>query len=617
MAIRLTRADGGLHTLSRDDAIVGRDDACDVVLDDPAVSGRHGFFKAGAAGWSYTDLGSLNGSALSKAGGPPVRLPPGTAVPIEPGDELLVGAADRPVRLRIEDAPSPFAPAAAGGRTVLASAPAPDLLSDPSDATAALAARAISAATPAGLASAAAAFLRALLPGAEAGVTVAGSGFSESAGDPVPDGLASAAGDRGDAVLLAEGGAALPATGSVAATGARTAAVAPLIAAGTWHGVIAAWTAADLPRGCVKPLSVAASLLALAARALSLRREAEAARDRLEGEVRDLRAGGRGGEAPEDPIGASPAFREVSDLCRRVAPADVPVLLVGETGTGKEVLARAVHRWSRRAGRPFVAFNCAAVPGTLLESELFGHVRGAYSGAASDRAGLFEEADGGTVLLDEIGEMPPDLQPKLLRFLQDGEVRRLGANRPRNVDVRVLAATNRDLGRAVEAGLFRADLLYRLNVVTARIPPLRERGADVPVLAHFMLARACRRTGRRVPGFAPEALAALQSHDFPGNVRELENEVLRAVALTADGEPIRSDAFSPAVKPRGAPGPGADGTLKAAVEDAERRTIEAALACAGGNVAAAARDLGLTRPGLYKVMERTRQPITWTTQPLI
>ncbi|PKN54014.1 MAG: hypothetical protein CVU56_28760, partial [Deltaproteobacteria bacterium HGW-Deltaproteobacteria-14] len=325
---------------------------------------------------------------------------------------------------------------------------------------------------------------------------------------------------------------------------------------------------------------------------------------------RELRGAGHPGLRVVEPIGQSAPFLAAVGLARSVAGADVPVLIHGETGTGKEVLARNLHLWSRRAAKPFVAFNCAAVPEALIESELFGHVRGAFTGAGADRKGLFEEADGGTIFLDEIGEMPAVMQAKLLRVLQDGEVRRVGASRPSMVDVRVVSATHKDLVALVAEGRFRADLMYRLNAVTLRIPALRERGDDVALLAHFLLGRACDQARKRVPGFAPDALWALSRHGFPGNVRELENEILRAVALTPEGEPIRAAAFSERVADRAPPRVPAralsDGpiTLKDAVTDTERRVIEGALARTGGNVSQAARDLGLTRPGLYKVMER-------------
>jgi two-component system response regulator HupR/HoxA len=220
------------------------------------------------------------------------------------------------------------------------------------------------------------------------------------------------------------------------------------------------------------------------------------------------------------------------------------VLLLGETGTGKELFARLLHDNGPRRAARFVAQNCGALPESLLESELFGHARGAFTGATGDRRGLFEEADGGTVFLDEVGETSVAMQLRLLRVLQEGEVRRLGAPGVRKVDVRIIAATNADLEADVEAGRFRRDLYYRLNVFPIPLPPLRDRPGDIPALAEAFLRPACRRARRVVPSIVPAALALLQAYPFPGNVRELENEIERAVALAEDGPPIGPEHLS-------------------------------------------------------------------------
>jgi len=230
-------------------------------------------------------------------------------------------------------------------------------------------------------------------------------------------------------------------------------------------------------------------------------------------------------------IGASPPMLELYDLIERVAPTGVPVLIQGETGTGKELVARALHEESPRRGRAFLAENCAAIAENLLESELFGHRKGAFTGAVADRPGHLVAADGGTVFLDEIGDMPLAMQAKLLRVLQDGEVRAVGANTTRKVDVRIIAATHRDLPEAVAAGEFREDLLFRLNVVTLHLPPLRERGDDVRALASGLLPAIAEEVGRSAE-LSPAALDALAAWCWPGNVRELENELRRAVALS-------------------------------------------------------------------------------------
>ena len=234
-------------------------------------------------------------------------------------------------------------------------------------------------------------------------------------------------------------------------------------------------------------------------------------------------------------VGQSPLTREAVDRVRQVAPSDATVLITGESGTGKELFAEMIHRLSHRSDGPFIAVNCAALPESILESELFGYEEGAFTGASEQKIGRFEAADGGTLFLDEIGEMSPQVQVKLLRVLQEGSFERLGANTPTEVDVRVVAATNRDLEEAMDAGEFREDLYYRLNVIDIKIPPLRHRMEDVPLLAEHFLQIYCDKNDRQISGFSQSALENLSSYDWPGNVRELENAVERAVVLDTDG----------------------------------------------------------------------------------
>jgi two-component system response regulator HydG len=292
-----------------------------------------------------------------------------------------------------------------------------------------------------------------------------------------------------------------------------------------------------------------------------------------------------------------------------VAPTDATVLLLGESGTGKELLARAIHDRSARHGRPFLAINCSALSDTLLESELFGHVRGAFSGASTSRLGVFEEASGGTLFLDEIGDISAAMQVRLLRALQEGEIKPVGSTEIRKVDVRVVAATNRDLEAAVKAGIFRQDLYYRLHVVPLELPALRERREDVPLLVHHFLRRYAEKFGKPVTQVSPAALEALQAHSWPGNVRELENVVQRAVVL-ASGPEVTAEALPPSLRPaaaREAPRsfdiPFARAKQEA-VDTFERAYVSDALARTGGSVAEAARLCGLDKSNFRRIVRR-------------
>jgi transcriptional regulator with GAF, ATPase, and Fis domain len=304
-------------------------------------------------------------------------------------------------------------------------------------------------------------------------------------------------------------------------------------------------------------------------------------------------------------VGRSPALLAVLEVIDRAADTTLPVVVVGESGTGKELVARALHEHGPRRDAPFVAINCGALPEPLLESELFGHVRGAFTGADRDRRGLFEIAHGGTLFLDEIADTGPAMQAKLLRVLQDGALRRVGDDRPRRVDVRVVAAAQRPLSELVAAGAFRDDLRYRLEVITIAVPPLRARREDVPLLVEHILARLA---PGKPPRLTRAAAAALGDHDWPGNVRELENALARAVAL--GGDVIDLDDLPEAVARRRAPAPAAapsptgDLRLKPAVAATERAYLDAAMARANGNQTVAARLLGLSRFGLQKKLRR-------------
>ncbi len=300
-------------------------------------------------------------------------------------------------------------------------------------------------------------------------------------------------------------------------------------------------------------------------------------------------------------LGTSPALRALAETVRQVAPTEAAVLILGENGSGKELVARAIHAGGPRSRRPLVVVNCAAIPPTLFESELFGHARGAFTGATEARRGKFQQADRGTIFLDEIGEVPLPLQPKMLRALETGEVERVGGQASERVDVRVVAATNRDLPAEVTAGRFRQDLFYRLNVIPVRVPPLRERAGDVPLLARHFLDVACRRQRAGAKALSDAAVAALSAHAWPGNVRELRNLMERAAILVRGDVVEPRDLGLPAEgTPAAAASPAEPRDLASAVTAFEREFVLAALERNRWRMTAAARELGLERSHLYK-----------------
>jgi DNA-binding NtrC family response regulator len=311
----------------------------------------------------------------------------------------------------------------------------------------------------------------------------------------------------------------------------------------------------------------------------------------------------------DDFLGASPPMRQVYSMIERIAPSSVDVLVTGETGTGKELVARAIHGRSRRGGGPFVPVDCGAIPDSLLESELFGHERGAYTGADSRRLGLMECADGGTLFLDEIGELPVPLQAKLLRVLQERRIRRVGSRLETAVDVRVVAATSREIDRMVERGEFRRDLLYRINVVRIELPPLRDRGDDVGLLAEWFAHRAAQEMGRGVNGLSTDAYQVLRGYHWPGNVRELQNVVRRAIALAqgpvAGVDDLPDDVVTAAGRAAGVDG-GQTGFFAQRSDHVarfERQYLVDLLSRHLGDVSAAAREARLPRGTLYRLMK--------------
>ncbi|MBI3636951.1 MAG: sigma-54-dependent Fis family transcriptional regulator, partial [Candidatus Rokubacteria bacterium] len=319
----------------------------------------------------------------------------------------------------------------------------------------------------------------------------------------------------------------------------------------------------------------------------------------LRGEVHQLRA--RLGEelTVNELIGNSAPMQRVKEIIGKVAVTDSPVLIEGESGTGKELVAAAIHRLSGRAKGPFVPVNCSAIPDDLLESEFFGHMRGAFSGAVADTLGLFRGANEGTIFLDEIVELPPSLQVKLLRVLQEMQVRPVGSTKAYTVDVRIIAATNRNLEQAMNEGSFRQDLFYRLNVIRVHLPPLRERHDDISALVNHFLRRFNRRMRRDVRGIAPDALAALMAYDFPGNVRELENLIERAFAMGSRDQITLADVATVTARSAIAPMSTSPQTMPK-LADVEKEWILKALAVFDNDKEEAARALGISRRTIYR-----------------
>jgi two-component system response regulator AtoC len=337
---------------------------------------------------------------------------------------------------------------------------------------------------------------------------------------------------------------------------------------------------------------------------------------RMVGEAIARRGLAAGALEPEKPrserqgqiVGSAPAMIEVYKTVAQVAPTKATVLIVGESGTGKELVARAIHARSERSSKPFVAVNCAALPESILESELFGHERGSFTGATGQKRGLFEEANGGTLFLDEIGEISPKMQVQLLRVLQEGEIRRVGGSEPIRIDVRVVAATNRELKSEVAAGRFREDLYFRMQVVTVKVPPLRERRQDIPALVQHFLARHADRLARPLPRVAPEVMERLARYDFPGNVRELSHIVERAMLLAREGVITVAD-LPPELHSASTNGTSQLGAIAddwPTLEVLDRRYIDLVLGKTGGNKTRAAEVLGIDRRTLNRIFARER-----------
>ncbi len=606
---------GTRHAVAERPISLGRDEQNEIPLLDEAASRRHAVVsrRAGAAPggrerYVLRDLGSRNGTYLNG------RRVEGE-VEMRAGDEIGVGATrlrlvDDAVRARDTapigppgDTPAAFAvdravpvEAAAGAARSPAEARLRALL--------ALGRLIASADDPRALLEDALRLLPESLAVDRAAVYLAAPGL-----DPEPTASVGDVATRpsrsileralaGAEALLLTAGEPLLGRESVAAAGIRSVIAAPLVLGGRRLGVIYADRLRTGGRFGDDDLAYLADLARQLAAALAALERAGEARDEAEAWRRVARRAAAGGvEGPPALVGESPSFRAALDLAERAAASASPVLVLGETGTGKELVARFIHDRSPRAAFAFVPANCAAIPEALLESELFGHERGAFTGADRRRRGLVELAASGTLFLDEIGEMPLAIQAKLLRVLEQKEVRRLGAERATRVDFRLVAATNRDLEGAVREGRFREDLFYRLAVISLRIPALRDRPGDAERLARHFLDGLGARAGRRAPALSAAAVDAIRRWRWPGNVRELRNAIERALVLAGPGEEIGPEPLGLGAAEAAAPAAPAEAVT---LEEAEKRAIAAALRATGGKKGEAARLLGISWPTLRK-----------------
>lgn len=381
---------------------------------------------------------------------------------------------------------------------------------------------------------------------------------------------------------------------TIAELNIRSALCVPLVASGRVLGAIYLDTSSLTGRFDSNHLQVMTAVAGIASLALENLRQWEQLRQENEGLRAEI-------NLEHNMVGGSSRMREVFEFIRRVAPRESTVLIQGESGTGKELVARAIHRNSPRAERPFMAINCAAITETLLESELFGHEKGAFTGAVSQKKGKVEVAEGGTLFLDEVTELAPGLQAKLLRVLQEREFDRVGGTRPIRLDVRVIAASNRSLAGAVESGVFRKDLYYRLNVVTITVPPLRERREDIPQLAEHFVTKAGRKCKTRIKAISREARECLTNYDWPGNVRELENALERALVLGSADE-ILPDDLPEAILEASSPAPDSEAKYHSALKDLKKQLIHQALQQADGSYTEAAKALGIHPNSLLRLI---------------
>ena len=619
LTLRAPGAPARTLTPDADPITVGRAPGNTIVVPDGRVSSFHAQIARRGGAWIFMDLGSRNGSIVERGGdrtvvdGREVR-----EASLRGGDRLLLGDAVDPVVLEValDGAPDDALSATA---TLVATRAAADLDAHGDawlDANgpvlrrlAVLGGRVASQTTKRAAMRAVADAVFDLIPTAESLlwvplaqdgprlVALRDASVREVPPDdaPVSRAMLARLAQTGDALLWGEHEGRGP-DASLARLGVRTAAAVPV-------GSAAALIAHAAPRRTLDEAALDA--LVVIGRQVGAAMIAVARAEASEGEARALRDENRllrdqVAEVSPFPsiMGRSAAMQGVFEQMRAVAPTTTTVLVLGETGTGKELVARALHDASPRAARRFAAVNCAALSDTLLDGELFGHVRGAFTGADRDRDGLFVSADGGTLFLDEIGEITQALQVKLLRALQEGEVMPVGATTPRKVDVRIVTATNRDLAEEVAVGRFRADLYYRIHVFPIALPPLRDRGRDVELLALSFLEQCSAKLGRRIPGLSEDARARLLSWPWPGNIRELANEMERATLMAPDGEPLPASALSDRIRGAVAPTPARVSDLRETMERLEKQVVLKALEENDWNRTQTAKVLGISRQAL-------------------
>ena len=618
---------GRVWEFHKDSIQIGRDPGNDLVIEDIHVSSVHCRLLLRGEAWSIEDLGSTNGTGVTRGQERFVLGKGGLAsMTVQDGDVLLVGSAEGPVALGFnrdgEAAPG------VDDTQVLAVARIQDLVNvhDEVQRDPDLVARLYNVLgglrweldLQKVLATCRDAVFE-ILPGAThlcvalRDATSGGfipmlfasrSGETDKGGFSLSQAIVQKVVSEQSGLVLANAPEEVGETASIMGAGILSTMAAPLWKADEVLGVMQVDNR-DAPGMFGRPdlnlLLVLASQASLSILNAELFEKLSLAERKLDGENRYLKDRVR--ERQVAVVVSSRAMAEVFDQVEKVKDTPVSVLVQGDTGTGKEIVASAIHYRSKRAERLFVAQNCAAIPENLLESELFGHAKGAFTGASRDKKGLFAVADGGTLFLDEVGEMPSSIQGKLLRVLQEGEVRPLGSNRSVKVNVRLIAATNRDLKTEVAQGRFREDLFYRLNVFPIRVPALKERVEDVPDLANHFLTKYAREFGKRVRGISQDVLDVLVGYDWPGNVRELENEIQRVVIAIEDDQIATADLLSPHIRkverlvqeaaPRA-------GTLKQRIEEVEKWIITQALAEHGNNKSQTAKALGISREGLHK-----------------